>query len=210
MMFLPRSLSAISDAKNALGRLSNVFHAEIMTEAPFVTDPNQSDALIVKNATFEWEAVANSNDKNEKEEDESFADDVQPFQVRNVSMNVPRGSLVGIVGRVGSGKVIIVWWHRIVQDADRTSVKSTAGLNRRDAKGSRRSVFLWTHCLLPTGRLDSECDSGTTYSKPTDGYLTHLPQRDNILFGQPFDEDRYWQAIEDACLSQDLLVLSGM
>lgn len=118
-MFLPRSLSAISDAKNALGRLSNVFHAEIITEAPFVTDPGQSDALIVKDATFEWEAVANSNVKDEKGDDEFVADNVQPFQVKNVSMKVPRGSLVGIVGRVGSGKVRIAWWHRVVQDANK-------------------------------------------------------------------------------------------
>ena len=32
-------------------------------------------------------------------------------------------------------------------------------------------------------------------------------KRDNVLFGQPFDEDRYWAAIEKASLVPDLQVL---
>ena len=32
-------------------------------------------------------------------------------------------------------------------------------------------------------------------------------QRDNIVFGQPWDEDRYWMCIEKACLLPDLQVL---
>ncbi|KAF9490797.1 ABC protein [Pleurotus eryngii] len=174
MMFLPRSLSAVSDAKNALGRLSNVFHAEIITEAPFVTDPDQNDALIVKDATFEWEAVAISNVKYEKGDDESVTQDVQPFQVKNVSMNVPRGSLVGIVGRVGSGKSSLL--------------QGLIGEMRR-VQGEVSFCGRIAYC-------------------PQVAWIQNATLRDNILFGQPFDEDRYWQAIEDACLSQDLLVLS--
>jgi hypothetical protein len=32
-------------------------------------------------------------------------------------------------------------------------------------------------------------------------------QRENILFGQPFNEDRYWEVIKRACLLPDLQVL---
>jgi ATP-binding cassette, subfamily C (CFTR/MRP), member 1 len=32
-------------------------------------------------------------------------------------------------------------------------------------------------------------------------------QRDNIVFGQDFDEDRYWRAVEVASLLPDLQVL---
>jgi ATP-binding cassette, subfamily C (CFTR/MRP), member 1 len=32
-------------------------------------------------------------------------------------------------------------------------------------------------------------------------------QRDNVLFGQEFDEERYWQALEASCLIPDLQVL---
>ncbi len=32
-------------------------------------------------------------------------------------------------------------------------------------------------------------------------------QKDNIIFGQPYNEDRYWEAIENASLLPDLQVL---
>ena len=31
--------------------------------------------------------------------------------------------------------------------------------------------------------------------------------RDNICFGRPFEPDRYWRAVHDACLEDDLDVL---
>ncbi|KAJ7872438.1 multidrug resistance associated protein 1, partial [Mycena leptocephala] len=32
--------------------------------------------------------------------------------------------------------------------------------------------------------------------------------RDNVLFGQPFEDDRYWRVIEDSCLLPDLQLLA--
>lgn len=31
--------------------------------------------------------------------------------------------------------------------------------------------------------------------------------RENICFGRPFDEKRYWKAVSDACLDTDLKLL---
>jgi hypothetical protein len=33
-------------------------------------------------------------------------------------------------------------------------------------------------------------------------------KRDNVLFGQPFDSDRYWGIMETACLLPDLQLLA--
>jgi hypothetical protein len=33
------------------------------------------------------------------------------------------------------------------------------------------------------------------------------PQRDNITFGQRFEEDRYWRVVEIACLLPDFQLL---
>ena len=38
---------------------------------------------------------------------------------------------------------------------------------------------------------------------PDDPYL----QRDNVLFGGEFDEDRYWSVVERSCLLPDLAQL---
>ena len=37
--------------------------------------------------------------------------------------------------------------------------------------------------------------------------MLNYPQKNNILFGSAFDEDRYWQAVENASLLPDLNVL---
>lgn len=105
-MLLPRALTSIPDARNALARLSQVFHAEVMAEAAFEIDTSQKFALEVKGAIFEWETT---NDKGTA----GTHDLPTPFQVRISEMTVPRGSLSAIVGPVGSGKVDLLslsWW----------------------------------------------------------------------------------------------------
>ncbi|KAJ2926808.1 hypothetical protein H1R20_g10265, partial [Candolleomyces eurysporus] len=57
MMFLPRGLSVIADARSALSRLDRVFHAELMQGDLVVIKPEQSWGLLVEDATFEWEEV---------------------------------------------------------------------------------------------------------------------------------------------------------
>ena len=37
--------------------------------------------------------------------------------------------------------------------------------------------------------------------------LQNATIRENICFGRPFDEDKYWKAVKDSCLEQDLDML---
>ena len=106
MMFLPRALSASSDAKNALARLSLVFSAEIRTGASLVIDNDLKWAVQLENATFEWEEAL-STESSSKEDYSNETDSPQPdlpFRVHDITMHVQRGTLVAVVGRVGSGK----------------------------------------------------------------------------------------------------------
>lgn len=124
-MFLPRALSATTDAQNALMRLKKLFHAPLRDPTPFIVHPDQKLALEIRGATFEWEESASAKEARELEEnnkkkrreerahkghkDNGPEPDVTggPFQVRDIDMLIPRGSLVAIVGSVGSGKVRI-------------------------------------------------------------------------------------------------------
>ena len=69
MLFLPRSISATADARNAMVRLKKLFHAETMPARPFVIDPELPLAVDVRNATFEWEKslATGKPDKSKKE-----------------------------------------------------------------------------------------------------------------------------------------------
>jgi ATP-binding cassette, subfamily C (CFTR/MRP), member 1 len=128
MMFMPRALSAIPDASSALQRLTHVFQAELISEDTLVIHKDQEPALVVVDATFEWESFEKDSGeafsskrggrsggipmggKDKSAEDKAKetptpGKDVPLFRVKNVVMTIPRGQLVAIVGPVGSGKV---------------------------------------------------------------------------------------------------------
>ncbi|KAI0784237.1 ABC protein [Abortiporus biennis] len=189
LMFLPRALSATTDAQNALVRLKKVFEAPLMEGEPFIVDPNQKLAVEIRAATFEWEESASAKEAREQAEkrkgkgsktggaaglDEKIKDQAPPFQVKDVTMLVARGSLVAVVGSVGSGKSSLL--QGII--GEMRKVKGHVSLGGRVA-----------YC-------------------PQSAWIQNATLRENILFGQPFESDRYWKAIEDASLIPDLQVLA--
>ncbi|KAG2138357.1 ABC protein [Suillus clintonianus] len=184
MLYIPRSLSSISDASSAIQRLTSVFHAELISGDTFVIDKDQEPALLVMDATFEWESFKKDageassskkgNDRSAKEdlakEKPVLGMDAPLFKVKDITMAIPRGQLVAVVGPVGSGKSSLL-----------------QGLIGEMRKVSGHVSF--------GGRV---------------GYCPQtawIQNRDNITFGQPFEEDRYWHVIETACLLPDLQLL---
>ncbi|KAF9448313.1 ABC protein [Macrolepiota fuliginosa MF-IS2] len=161
MMLLPRALSAITDSRNAFQRLSAVFEAELMPENAFTIDKDQEYALDVSGATFEWEETQGGAAK-------------KPFQVQDITMQVKRGSLTAVVGRVGSGKSSLL--QGLIGEVRMLSGKVTFG-----------------------GEL-AYC--------PQVAWIQNATLRENILFGRPYDEERYWKVIDDSCLLPDLRLLA--
>lgn len=136
------SFSAIADAANALSRLQEVFEAELMKpEDHAIVDPDLDVALRVMNASFTWDAPppedpAKSKKKghhSRKEKDGSNGKSkrtaITPggetkeqqdiFKLPPLSLEVPRGRLVAIVGPVGSGKTSLL--QGLVGEMRRTS-----------------------------------------------------------------------------------------
>ncbi|EED80008.1 predicted protein [Postia placenta Mad-698-R] len=173
LMFLPRALSATTDAQNALERLKDLFHAELMDGEPFAVNPVQEPALLVEDATFEWEESLGNREMIENakvtEKAAAIAQAGAPFQVRDINMSVPRGSLVAVVGSVGS----------LLQ-----------GLI-----GEMRKI-----------RGNVTFGGKVAYCSQT-AWIQNATMQENILFGQPFEEERYWKAVENASLLPDLEVL---
>ncbi|KAI5124178.1 hypothetical protein M0805_000983 [Coniferiporia weirii] len=117
LMFFPMAINSITDAANATERLYGVFVSELLAEQQN-RDPNLDVAVRVKSASFTWDAspaeVEDLNkrkkdrDSNEmttnadKEKEKMHGDSV--FQISTIDLEIPHGSLVAIVGPVGSGK----------------------------------------------------------------------------------------------------------
>ncbi|KAH9856552.1 ABC protein [Lenzites betulinus] len=187
LMFLPRALSATTDAQNALARLRKVFEAETADPAQAIAvNPEQAFAVEVEDATFEWEESKAAGmegkrvkgAKGEKQEKEKQAavpvTGSGPFRVKDVNLAIPRGTLVAMVGSVGSGKSSLL----------QGLIGEMRKINGRVSFGGR-----------------------VAYCSQT-AWIQNATLRENVLFGQPFEEDRYWKAIEHACLLPDLQVLA--
>lgn len=111
LMMLPNSLSTITDAASACKRLVPVFLADELPETSIQIVEDSKHALEVQNASFAWEAGSKAVDKKSKTQERtsekqsaSEQADAEPFRIKDVSFSVAQGSLVCIVGPVGSGK----------------------------------------------------------------------------------------------------------
>ncbi|KAF9578866.1 hypothetical protein BGW38_005130, partial [Lunasporangiospora selenospora] len=120
LMVLPSAYTLTVDAYVAIKRIEEFLLSEESKPLP-PPDTNHPDALTMKNASFVWEQLRGassdtlvptaSSGTDEKTGDESTPtssldiseDGVLPYLSR-LNLSIPRGSLVAVVGPVGSGK----------------------------------------------------------------------------------------------------------
>ncbi|KAF9484351.1 ABC transporter [Pholiota conissans] len=209
LMFLPVSFSSIADAANATGRLYGVFEAELLEKTRDV-DPSIVYALEVKGASFTWDspppdedyekhgkkggrmmqsskakakakAKADAAEKKRTDDLDEKAKNEEDriFKITDVTMNVPRGQLVAIVGSVGSGKTSLL--QGLIGEMRKTTGSVTFG----------GSVGYCPQSAWIQARF----------------FLFNATIRENICFGRPFEEARYWDAVRAACLEPDLEML---
>ncbi|ORY28894.1 P-loop containing nucleoside triphosphate hydrolase protein, partial [Rhizoclosmatium globosum] len=177
LSFYPQLINSWADFHVAISRIEDFLCApELDEQSPITDDPVY--AIRVRNADFVWEST-----EDVVEEKEFVASEVLQLSaigkksklsgLRNVNLNIKRGSFVAIVGAVGSGK-----------------------------------SSLLNAILGEMKRLKGEVlFSGTTGYAPQSAWIQNATLKENILFGQPYDEDRYKSTIRTCCLEPDLRAL---
>jgi ABC-type multidrug transport system fused ATPase/permease subunit len=181
-MFLPRSLSASADAWNAMQRLQEVFEAETMVERNKV-DATQPEAIKVSGASFQWLTA---------EPEAGRAKDKKKAKTKNGEKSGSATPLTREPFKIANLDLSI----------QRGQLVAIVG-----AVGSGKSSIL-AGMVGEMKRLAGEVKFGgkIAYCSQT-AFIQNATLRDNVLFGQAWDEARYWECIEAACLVPDCLQL---
>jgi ABC-type multidrug transport system fused ATPase/permease subunit len=175
LVLLPMVISMMVDAKVALKRLQDFLMAEELQFEP-VIDLESKAAISMENGIFEWEDVSkngpalNSSTSNLLINESTTVLDKAQSQLGPLNISVSKGSLVAIVGPVGSGKSSLL--NAIVGEMKYISGKVVLG--------------------------------GSLGYSPQQSWIQNKNVKDNILFGRPFDEDRYNEVLRACALEKDL------
>ena len=106
--------------------------------------------------------------------------------IQNVDIVIKRGTITVVTGRIGSGKT--------------TLLRVLLGL-----LPTQSGLILWNDRLVD--------DPGSFFVPPRAAYTPQVPRlfseslRDNVLLGQPMDDDKLWAMLRLAVLDRDILSL---
>jgi ABC-type multidrug transport system fused ATPase/permease subunit len=215
------TLSATADAINALGRLEEVLDAEVTTDKR-VIDPELEDAVVIEGASFTWDAAppveeavakleaklaaaqAKLNMKNSGKETGTAAPTPKAKSMATTPA-VKSGAATPALPLTADGKPAtdkIFQLHDINLSIKKGSLTAIVG-----AIGSGKSSLL-QGLMGEMRRTEGKVTfSGTTALCAQTPWIQNATLRENILFGQPWDEERYWAAVRDASLETDLELL---
>ncbi|KAF9237604.1 ABC transporter [Melanogaster broomeanus] len=190
LMLLPMSLSSIADAATACDRLYEVFEAETLDET-LVHNKELDAAVRVRGADFSWDSPPP-----QPEEKKGKGDKKGMFKKKKKS----KPSTPSTPPPVDEAKIFKV--TGVDLEIPRGQLVAVVG-----AVGAGKTSFL--QGLIGEMRKTAgtvEFGGSLAYCAQS-AWIQNATIRDNICFGRPFEEERYWNAVRDSCLEPDLEML---
>ncbi|CAO1615594.1 unnamed protein product [Parajaminaea phylloscopi] len=238
LMFLPLSLSAGTDAYNAVLRLQGVFEAEQMEDKSEL-DPTSEHGLQIIDATFQWYETAKTVDAAPGLRGKATAGGATTGRTKGRARKLLRRSGVDAVsqtkaeqaaGTAGDHGEATATDQQVGPKPTEAGTSSPApelaeqepfALRNFSVEIARSQLYavvgpvgsgkssLLAACL---GEMPQKSGRIVWGSKsigyvPQQAWIQAASLRDNVLFGRPFEEERYWRCIRLAELEGDLASL---
>lgn len=157
----------------------------------YITHENDEFVVRVNGCHFVHENIDENNGEEKKvkkeksdksiNESDKIKENITPFALKNINMKIKKGSLVAIVGTVGSGKSSLV--SALLGEMEKTS----GSIN-----------------------IAPDFDTGNVTSiayVPQQAWIQNDTVKNNILFGEEFDGEKYQKIISACQLTPDLKIL---
>ncbi|KAG8750569.1 hypothetical protein FRC12_012828 [Ceratobasidium sp. 428] len=201
LMFLPRALSSAVDAKNALSRLRNVFMTELI-ETQTLIDPSQKDAVVVQGAEFVWFGVEGGKVKSGKGRKGDKAEKGGKDEKQDPDEEKEKARGTKVVNNEKKQKRVTFRLTDVSLNIPRGSLTAIVG----PVGCGKSSLLLGLLGEMPQTKGTVVFGGRTAYCAQM-AWIQNASLRDNVVFGRPWDEERYWASIRDASLEVDLEML---
>jgi len=193
LMMLPLALSSATDARNAFNRLTPLFEAATLAELQQKIDPTAELAIDARGASFAWDSAPPAEVKGSKGKKKS-------------KFGRKSGRTSPVAAEVDAAR-------------EEPKVFSMTDVNLQIPKGQLvavvGSVGSGKSSLVQglIGEMKRTTGSVTFSDRlgyaPQSAWIQNATIRENILFGQPYNAEKYWNVIAAACLEPDLKVLQA-
>ncbi|XP_076314216.1 LOW QUALITY PROTEIN: ATP-binding cassette sub-family C member 10-like [Tachypleus tridentatus] len=176
----PWVLNGLMEAWVSLNRVQKFLQTQDLHLDEYYTDSGVSDSkIVVENGCFSWVSLDTSKHSSH-ETLKSFAgsssyEHENQFILGPVDLKVKKGHLIGVIGKVGSGKSSLL--SALV--ADLVCKKGYVRIHQGDIR------------------------KGIGYV-PQEAWIQNSTVRSNILFGKPYNEKKYKGVLEACALLDDL------
>jgi ATP-binding cassette subfamily C (CFTR/MRP) protein 10 len=139
---------------------------------------HKSEVVVdIRDGEFKWKNDKSKNDKKADESDQLFGqnDSSTDPSLRSINVQIRKGDLIGIIGKVGSGKTSLL--HSILAEIEKSDGKI---------------------------RISSDqCSRGFAYVGQ-ESWISGGTIRENVLFGYEMNQQRYDRVLEACALLPDL------
>ncbi|KAF7327422.1 ABC transporter protein [Mycena kentingensis (nom. inval.)] len=191
LMFLPVSFSAIADASNACQRLYDVFVAETFEGEQIIRDDKLDVAVEVHDATFTWDGPPPEPEGGKKKSKKEKA--LAKAAAKAAAANPEK---------VAAEEVNVFKMSNLSFTIPRGQLVAIVG-----AVGSGKTSLL-QGMIGEMRRTSGHTKFGGSVGYcPQTAWIQNATVRENICFGLPFEEEKYWKAVNDSCLAPDLAML---